>query len=132
MNYSADTWFFLELSKKNAKAQRIWKEVTEGKGRLVVSTIVVAETIKKFLKRNVKKPLFDFMLGLRTTEKIHVVNVSSTIAQEAGKLGYTFNIPIVDAIILSTAILTGHDKILTKDMHFRSAEKQKKIKIINW
>jgi len=132
MNYSADTWFFLELGKKSPKAEKIWKEVTEGKGRLVVSTIVVAETINKFLKKNVKNPLFDFMLGLRTTEKIHVVDVTRTIAHEAGKLGYTFNMPITDAIILSTAILTDHDKVLTKDEHFLPAEKQNKIKRVFW
>lgn len=132
MNYSADTWFFLELSKENSKAEKIWKEITKGKGRLVVSTVVVAETIKHFLKKNVKKPLFDFMLGLRTTERIHVINVTRTIAHEAGKLGYTFNMPMIDAIILSTAILTDHNKILTKDQHFRPAEKQRKIKRVFW
>ena len=132
MNYSADTWFFIQLSEDAEKALRIWKEIIEGKGRLVVSSIVIAETVKLLLRKNMKKGLNDFMIAFRTSDKIRVVDVTKLIAEEAGKISYSHNIPITDAIIAVTAVLTNHRNILSKDSDYRRLEKDGKIKRVFW
>jgi len=128
MNYSADTWFFIQLSEGSQKAEEIWKEIIEGKGRLVVSSIVIAETVKVLLRKNLKKRLNDFMIAFRSSDKINVVDVTKLIAEEAGRISYSYNIPITDAIITVTAILTDHCNILSKDSHYDILEKDEKIR----
>ena len=132
MKYCADTWFFIQIAIKHPKALDIWKEITEGKGRLVVSTIVVAETVKQLLMKNKEKELEAFLEAFRSSEKIIVIDVNREIAEKAGRYSFSYKIPTTDGVILATAILTEHTNILSEDVHYRVAEKQKKIKRVFW
>lgn len=132
MKYTADTWFFLQLVKKHPKAIEVWKEIIEGKGRMIVSTVVIAETVKNFLMKNLNKELKTIMDNLRSSEKVSVVEVTKEIAEEGGKYAYSYNMPTIDGIILETAILMEHTNILSIDEHYIKAEKQGKIKRVCW
>ena len=132
MNYSADTWFFLQLASKHPKAIAIWKEIIEGKGRLLVSTVVIAETVKRFLMRKFRSELETLLVNLGDSEKISIAELSKELAQEAGKYAFSYSMTTVDSIILANAIASGHTNIISNDEHFKRPEKQKLIKRIFW
>ena len=62
-----------------------------------------------------------------SSSKIIIADLNFNIAKEAGKIGNTYNIPVIDSIVMATAISTGFNSILTDDDHFIPASKQKKI-----
>lgn len=133
MNYTADTWFFLKLiGEENEKARQIWKEITEGKGRLVVPTVVIAELSKKLLNRNFSNELQELMIELERSEKIHIADLTTKTALFAGKLGSSYNMPAFDSVILATAISTGHTNVLADDEHFALAVKNNQIKPVRF
>lgn len=132
LKYCVDTWFFLQLANQHPKAINVWKEVKEGKGRLVVSTVVIAETVKHLLRKNLNKYLDSLSEAFRTSDKITIIDVTKEIAEDGGKYSFGQNIPTIDGIILSTAIKTEHRNILSDDTHYKTAEKQKLVKRIFW
>ncbi len=120
------------FGENNPKAMVVWEEIKEGKGRLVVSSVVIAEMTKKLLKMGKKRQLGEFLEGLEESTRIFVVDLTSKLALEAGKLGNTYDMPTVDSIILATAISTGHTNVLTDDNDFLPAAKQNKVKIVKF
>lgn len=131
MKYTADTWFFIQLSKGVQKSVEIWKDIKLGKARLIVPTIVIVEVKKRLLGYGISKYSEELIDELEASQKISIVDLTLDIAKEAGKLGYTYNCTTSDAVILATAIETGYINLLTDDKHFLQAEKQGKIKIIS-
>jgi predicted nucleic acid-binding protein len=132
MRYAADSWFFIKFMEKDSKAIALWEDIKYGKGRLAVPSVVITEIVKKFLTRGLNKELDMLILGLNSSEKIFIIDLTREIAEEAGKLGYSFNVPTIDSIVLATAIKTGHNNIISDDSDYKKAEKQGKIKRIRW
>ena len=130
MKYTADSWFFIQLSKGSAKAKEVWESIKLGKGRLIVPTIVIVEVKKRLLSYGLSKYAEELIDELEASQKISIVALTLEIAKEAGKIGNTFNCTTADAVILATAIETGYTDLLTDDKHFIPAEKEGKIKII--
>ena len=132
MKYTADSWFFVQLNLKKEKALKIWKEITIGKSKLVVPTVVITEITKRFLRKNLNNELESLLLGLEQSDNIFVVGLSPKIAELAGKIGHSFNVPTIDSIIISTAIISGFPYVLTDDNHYIPADKAGKIKLIKF
>src|SRR3989338_3432602 len=132
MKYTADSWFFIQLSKRSEHAAKIWHELKAGKGRLVVPTIVIVEVKKRLLSYGLNKFADELMDEMEASNKISIIDLTVDIAKEAGRLGNTYNCTTPDAVILATALETGYTSLITNDEHFLSPEKQGKIKIITW
>lgn len=132
MRYCVDTWFFLQIANRHPKAIEIWNEILEGKGRLIVSTVVIAETVKQLLRKNLKKDLKVFSDDFSNSEKITVVDVTKDIAESGGKFSYSANMSVIDGIIQATAISMNCQNIISNDEHYKTAERQKIIKRIFW
>lgn len=127
MKYTADSWFFLQLMEGKEKAVDIWKDIRFGKSKLIVPTVVIAELTKRFLKFGYNKKLEKLLEDFESSSKIIIVDLNFNIAKGAGNIGNSYNIPVIDSIIIATAIKTEHINILTDDDHFIPAAKQKKI-----
>jgi len=132
MKYTADSWFFIQLSKGAENALDIWDYIKNDKGRLVVPTIVIVEVKKRLLSYGLNKYAEELIEELEASQKISIVNLTLGLAKEAGKLGNAYNCTTSDAVILATAIETGYNNLLTEDIHFAPAEKQGKIKIVRF
>ncbi|MBI3412568.1 MAG: type II toxin-antitoxin system VapC family toxin [Candidatus Aenigmarchaeota archaeon] len=132
MKYCADTWFFIQLTNRHPKAVDIWSEIKSGKGRLVVSTVVIAEAVKEILKNNLFRDLGDFLHAFSVSENITVIDVTKEIATDGGKYSFSQNMTTIDGIIQATAIKTDHINILSRDEHYKKAEKQGLIKRVFW
>jgi predicted nucleic acid-binding protein len=132
MKYTADTWFLIKLITGDEKAIEIKDEIIEGKSRLVIPAIVIAELAREMIRKGNSNAVNNLIKSLLTSSKITIANLDQTIAMEAGKMGITFNIPLVDSTILATAIIFEHTNILTNDEHYKLAEKGDRIKRIFW
>jgi len=132
MKYTADSWFFIQLSRGAQKAVEIWKDIKLGKARLVVPTIVIVEVKKRLLGYGFSKYAEEFIDELEASQKISIIDLTLNMAKEAGKLGYSYDCTTADAVILATAIETGYINLLTDDKHhFTQAEKHGKIRIVS-
>ena len=132
MKYTADSWFFIQLSKNVDKAVEIWDSIKNGKGRLVVPTVVIVEVKKRLLSYGLNKLAEELINEFEASQKISIVDLTLELAKEAGRIGNSYNCTTSDAVIMATAIETEYINILTEDEHFIQAEKQGKIKIINF
>lgn len=132
MKYTADTWFFIQLSNGISGAQELWKEIKSGKSRLVVPTIVLVELKKILLRRGLTAYAEELTNELEASQKISLVDLTVSLAKEAGALGNTYLCTTSDAVILATALMTGFTAVITDDAHFLAAEKQGKIKIVRF
>ncbi|MBI5332135.1 MAG: PIN domain-containing protein [Candidatus Aenigmarchaeota archaeon] len=132
MKYTSDSWFFIKLVEKDPKAIALWEDIKYGKARLIVPSVVITEIVKKYLMRGLNKELDMFISGLNSSENIFVADLTREIAEEAGKLSYSFNIPTIDSIVVATAVSTGYTNIISDDSDYKIAEKQNKIKRIRW
>lgn len=132
MKYTADSWFFIQLSKNTEKAREIWQSIKDGKGRLVVPTIVIVEIKKRLLGYGLNKYADELIDELDFSHNINIVNLTLELSKEAGRIGNTYKCTTADSVILATAIETDYTNILTDDEHFLSAKKQGKVKIISF
>lgn len=132
MKYTADTWFFIKLADKDEKALKIWGEIIEGKGRLVVPTIVLVELTRSFLRKNLAKDLENLIFGFEKSKKIFLVDLTPEIAKLAGKFADSYDIPTVDSVILATADVTEFTDLLSGDKHFIPAFRDGKIRLIRF
>jgi len=132
MKYTADTWFLIKLITGDEKAIKIKDEVIEGKSRLVIPVIVIVELVREMVRKGNPNTVNSLIRSLLVSSKITIANLDQTIAMEAGKMGITFNIPLVDSTILATAIIFEHTSILTNDEHYKLAEKRDRIKRVFW
>lgn len=123
MKFTADTSFFVRLSEGNEKAIEFWKEICEGKGRLVIPTVVLVELKNGFLKKGLKKECDELLLKFDASSRITIVPLTSDLAKKAGGLSYTYNMTNFDAVVLATAIEAEYTSILTTDSIFLKAKK---------
>ncbi len=131
MKYTADSYFFIQLSKGTEKAKEIWEEIKLGKGRLVVPTIVIVEVKKRLLSYGLSKYADELVEGFEASQKISIVDLTLELAKKAGTTGNSYKCTTADAVILTTAIETGYNNLISSDKHFIPAEKQGKIKLIS-
>ena len=123
MRYTADTYFFIKLSESVPKALVLWREIVEGKGKLVIPTVVLVELKNRFLKRNLKKEAEELISIFEDSSKIVLIPLTTDLAKKAGSLSYTYNMTNFDAVVLTTAIETDHKNVLTSDPSFLRASK---------
>lgn len=131
MKYTADSYFFIQLSKGTEKAKEIWEEIKLGKGRLVVPTIVIVEVKKRLLSYGLSKYADELVEEFEASQKISIVDLTLELAKKSGTTGNSYKCTTADAVILTTAIETGYNNLISNDKHFIPAEKQGKIKIIS-
>jgi len=130
MKYTADSWFFIQLSEGNQKAVRIWQEILDGKGRIVIPATVIVEIKRRFLKRNLGHFVEELLDEFYKSTKVFNVDLTVDLASKAGGLGFTYNIPPFDSVVLATAIETGFINVITGDKHFIPAHKEGKINMV--
>ncbi len=133
MRYCVDTWFLIQLTKKNEKAEKIMRETVTGKTYLIIPSVTFTELTRKLLQRGKKiKIVLDFIEKLEKNKKVQISQTTKEIVVEAGKISFSFNIPTVDSIIASTAKMMECNAILSKDSHYENFCKTSKIKLKNW
>lgn len=131
MRYCADTWFILQLFAKSEKAFSILKNVKYGKDLLLVPFIAVAETYRELSRRGTKQKDIDmFFDALFASAKIQFVSPDIEIAKESARISVSYNLPLIDAVVVSTSKLLGCIA-LSADSHIKSLHK-KYVEVQGW
>lgn len=130
MKYTADTGFFIRLSQGDKRAQEIWKEICEGKGRLLIPAPVLVETTRDALRKGKKEQVELLYNSIKLSSKLFVADLTAELARSAGILAFTYGISSTDGCVLSTAIVSDFKTVLTTDTHFRKAKKEGKIELV--
>ncbi len=87
----------------------------ENQEKLLVPTICITEVFKRVLQQLGEDAALH---SAALMQQGHVVDLDSTIAVEAARLGHKYNIPLADGIILATAYL--HKAVIwTQDADFK-------------
>ena len=129
MVIGADTGFFIELTKDNSEAIKIWNKVLNGEEELIVSVISLNELSVYFYRTgNIEKKnrLIDL---IKSIPNIELVPVTAKIAEESAKYRHSLGIPTADSLILTTFILQSCKEIVATDRHFEKADEQNLIKV---
>ena len=133
MKYCTDTWFLLELSRKNEKAVQILREMLEGKSRIIIPTVSILELMRSNIKTGESLAKTDAMLNeLRASQKVQMISLDEAIAREAAKVSVSYDVPAIDSVIAATYKLSGCDRLLAKDEHLENLQKKKYLQIESW
>lgn len=133
MKYCTDTWFLLELSRKNEKAVQILRETLEGKSRIIIPTVSILELIRSNIKTGENLAKTDAMLNeLKASQKVQMISLDEAIAREAAKISVSYDVPAIDSVIAATYKLSECDKLLAKDEHLENLQKKKYLQIEAW
>ena len=130
MKYCMDTWFFIKLSEKDPTALKLIKETK--KNSFVVPTVTVLELTRIAIRKGKLKDINDLISSLIRAKNIEVIDCDIKIAGKAGEISAIYNIPTVDSIIVTTAILNKCHKLLSDDSHFDKLQKNKLFKKYCW
>lgn len=133
MRYCADTWFILSLFNEVEQSVRILRETKEGKSHIIIPMVVFAESTKKLLQRGVSQATIDlFWEGVEASEKVQLLMLDRSIAQEAAKISLSFNVPMIDSFVAATCKLTGCHSLFAADSDYIPLVKRKYLKIQSW
>ena len=130
MKQTADTSFFIRVSEGITKAIEIWGDITDGKSRLVIPTVVLVELKNRFLKLGLSEKIEKLLATFEHSGRITLAPLTTDLAKKAGSLSYTYNMTNFDAVILATAIETEHKSVLTSDPFFLKPAKDGLIDVI--
>jgi len=133
MRYCVDTWFLLELNKRDERAVRIFRETLEGKNRMIIPTVTVLELIRSNIKAGERLSKSDSMLNeLKATQKVQLIALDETVAKEAAKVSITHGVPTIDSVVAATCKLSNCDRLLSKDSHLKKLDSKKYLQIECW
>jgi len=124
-----DTSFFRALMEGHPDAVSIWREATQGKLLLIVSTVTVNELLTLYYRHGEAETGRRILARLLKASWVRFIPVSVAIAARSAGYRHGLGLSTVDAIILATAVEEGCDEILTTNRHFLVAENQSIIKV---
>lgn len=131
MRYCADTWFLLQLFDRQERALKIVENVKYGKDSLVIPSVCVVEIYRELGKRGISQKNIDaYIDNLEVSRKIEFLPIDRNIAREAARISNSYSLPLVDAIIASTAKLLCC-VVLSADGHIRLLQK-KYVDVESW
>jgi predicted nucleic acid-binding protein len=117
-----DTGFFFALQNQHPLALRIWDEV-----ETLTSVIVLYELQRRLLKGQFEDwPTIISDISLA----VAVVPLDKKTALQASHIGHGTGMPGLDALILSSLLVSECTEIYTTDAHFELYQK-KGLKIVN-
>ena len=121
-----DTYVILDLfsgEKELVRKARRHLRVASEEG-CAISTVGLTEVVFHLIRKGFGEVVEDFLLFVRTFQKLRVINVDEEIAVKAGKIrGKYYNkseceLSFLDCIHIATALIAGCAKIVTGDRDF--------------
>lgn len=129
MVLGADTGFFVAYANRHPRALELWQELVNGLHILIVSTLTINEILVYFYQRGDGQRGDEWVDLLVGTEGIEVIPVSVQIAARSASYRHGMGLPTVDAVILTTFLERGCDKMLTTDTDFHVVDEQKVLAV---
>lgn len=113
------------LDGKNEFAMRylsFFKAVEEGRNRIVISTITLAEVLSGPFKNNNELLEQQYKKAMSASKGWEIVPLTDEIAVHAARIQASTNLKLANAIQAATVISTGSYGLLTNDRDFSSCK----------
>jgi len=129
MKIATDTGFFLRYLEGNEVAETIWYELLAEQHTMLIPTIVLNEIFTHFFQRGVGD-VAQSLLDLPTnTSGFEFIPLSADIATLSARYRVGMRLSTIDSIILSSALSTGCDLLVTSDSDLDQASVKNLIKV---
>ncbi|WP_038044077.1 type II toxin-antitoxin system VapC family toxin [Thermus tengchongensis] len=123
-----DTGFFLRLLQGHEGARAKWEALVEGEEG-VVSGLSLVELLRLALKGALDRE--DGELLLKAIPAVcRVVWPDWGIGERAARLSHGLHLPLVDALILATALEAGAKELWTADQHLAAYEGRLRVVLL--
>ncbi len=132
MEIVVDANIFLNVKNKEepffSYSERVLDSVDEGRNRVILSTLIVAEICCGYYLTGEIKNKDELILHVSSSQYYRVIDVNTTIADRAAYVRSMTGMKLPDAIIVATGIIGKAKCIITNDKDsFKKAAKMIKI-----
>lgn|SRR5574341_1497124 len=113
-----DTRIFVNVLNEESDSEssaRLLKKVHSKQIQAVISTITLSEILSIFYRISERRTLKAKIYVETIVGSKNIIPVFRAIAELAGKIKASYRLSLGDALIVSTAVLTGCDYITTRD-----------------
>ena len=101
------------------KMRAILQRAVDEQISIMASTITLTECLTKPLRDNDTALITAYNAMLRSTRRVRLVSVDSTVAGRAADLRARYNLRPPDALHIATALVAGCDAFLTNDLRLK-------------
>jgi predicted nucleic acid-binding protein len=121
-----DTGFFVRLLQGDGRAVDRWRALVEGEGEGVVSGLSLVELLRLSLKGAIGRKDAELLLGA-IPAVCRVVWPDWTVGERSARLSHGLALPLVDALVLATALEAGAEELWTTDAHLTAYEGRMRV-----
>jgi len=127
---SLDTNVFVGVVNKEPLSdysKKILDRVDAGSLSCVVSTVVIAEMCAGYHVDGQTKEKDDFLTHLEASQSYDIVELSVSVADQAGRVKAETGLRLPDAIVVASAVKGGADCLISNDESLKKATKFIKV-----
>ena len=121
-----DTGFFVRLLQGDGRAVDRWRALVEGEGEGVVSGLSLVELLRLSLKGAIGREDAGLLLDA-IPAVCRVVWPDWTVGERSARLSHGLALPLVDALILATALEAGAEELWTTDAYLTAYEGRMRV-----
>ena len=121
-----DTGFFVRLLQGDGRTVDRWRALVEGEGEGVVSGLSLVELLRLSLKGAIGREDAGILLDA-IPAVCRVVWPNWTVGERSARLSHGLALPLVDAIVLATALEAGAEELWTTDAHLTAYEGRMRV-----
>jgi predicted nucleic acid-binding protein len=130
-----DTGFFVRLPvhvQGDGRAVDRWRALVEGEGEGVVSGLSLVELLRLSLKGAIGREDAGLLLDA-IPAVCRVVWPDWTVGERSARLSHGLALPLVDALVLATALEAGAEELWTTDAHLTAYEgRMRVVRLYGW
>jgi predicted nucleic acid-binding protein len=115
MKIAIDSGFFVGFFAGHARVIELWQEFSKNQHIMIVSTIVLNEIFTHCLRRGIGASAEQWLETMQALNNVQIVPVSIEIATHSARYRLGMQLSTVDSLILSTAIVSHCDLLITSD-----------------
>ena len=124
LNVAIDTNVFIGVKNKDSSysfSKVVLDWIDEGRVKGVVSTVVIAEMCAGYYEAKELREKDDFLVHLLSSPNYEVVEVSASVADEAGRIRAVTGLRLPDALIVASALKRGGKHMVSNDVSLKKA-----------
>ena len=126
LNISLDTNIFIDVKNKDDSLEyssKILDRIDSGELKCILSTVVIAEMCAGYHMTGELLGKDDILDHVVTSRSYEIVPVSTSIADDAGRIRAAAGLKLPDAIVVASAVSRGADLLISNDESLKKAAK---------
>ncbi|HLC75211.1 MAG TPA: PIN domain-containing protein [Candidatus Nanoarchaeia archaeon] len=120
MNIGADTWFLLLIAEGNNGAKSLLEQVVAGTHELFISCLSIAEICSVLIQKGIPGLADKLIKEIILLPSVHIINFDLNLARESSRRKQAFGLSMMDAGIITTAILNKCPVFIATDSDYKN------------